>query len=231
MSTPGHNLPPAYDPAALAEVRERVEAFREGAAEWIAMSEISDPDTAAAHADFVGATRQLFEEAEAVRKAEKQPHLDAGRAVDDAFRPMADWLKSVKAKAAEVQKAWQTKERERRRAEKRELERQAREEAKAAQARADAGDASASVELAAAEKRADAAADAAENVRVQSRGAGRAVTLRKRTTARLVKPMQGFMAFKDHPDVTALLEKLAAAEFRAGRAPAGFERIEEEYAA
>ena len=95
MTAPiGHNNPPPHEAFALAadDLLTLVSDTLDG-------STVETDEQEAAVANLLDQARQLGKDAEAKRKAEKQPHLDAGRAVDEAYKPV---LAKVNAVADEI---------------------------------------------------------------------------------------------------------------------------------
>lgn len=92
----GSNNPPP-DEAAKDEIQSVVDAALASLAAPIISQ--NDCDRIANHRDRLA---KIFKEQESKRKAEKQPHLDAGSAVDAQYAPVLDKIKSTgeKVKAA-----------------------------------------------------------------------------------------------------------------------------------
>lgn len=91
-----HNQPP------IEAIKERTDDLIAAADVWLdKVPEIASEEQAGKAADFVGQLRAEYKATEAERKKEKQPHLDAGKAVDDAYKPVTARLE----KAAKVIKA------------------------------------------------------------------------------------------------------------------------------
>lgn len=235
----GHNSAPIIPDAIFDKVRD----FTDAAGAWLDLKEIDSQERSEKATDFVAGARSVFKEVDEARKAAKKPHDDAAQAVQDAFKPLLDKI----GKAGEVVKAlqadWLKREKAREEAERREREAAARaaEEAAArdlaeAQAR---NDVSGMVDAEAAHKAAakDAKA-AAKPVKAQAGSAtGGARTMSLRTTYRCEVESRGpaLATYRDHPEVIALIERLATAEVRSQRgekvAPNGFKLITEETAA
>lgn len=221
----GHNMPPAYDVDALEALKQRARQFADAAAEWKSLGEIQDDAQAERLNAFVAGAEAVGRDLETQRKADKAPWIAGGKAVDDAFKTVSGGLQLAIGAAKALRTAWLKKERDRLRREERARADAAREAAEAAEAkRAQAqarddmiGEAEAGEEAQAAARevgRAEAAADRAKP-RLATPG-GRTVALRKQRRARVQNSAVAFMQFKDHPDVVAVLEKLANAQLRAG---------------
>lgn len=89
--------------------------------------EVTNDDQDAALDGVMDDLRRIKKDAEAARKEEKQPHLDAGKAVDEAYRPVTTKCD----KAIEAVKRALTPYREAKQRERDEANRKAREEADA----------------------------------------------------------------------------------------------------
>lgn len=238
--TPGisHNRPPAVDPEVLADFEARAKEFAEAGGLWLDKGKINDAETAAKAGDFLRGARQLASQIEEARKKQKAPHIEAGKAVDAAFETVKKVIEKTASAAKKLLDAYAAEEAKRIAAEQAaaakaaaEARAKAEEEARAAAARNDIiGEAEAEAALKAAEK-AEKAAAKVETVKVGSAtGAGKALSYRTIRSARLKSPALAFSRYRDHPEVIALLERLATAEIRAKDGPDkidGFEIIEE----
>lgn len=89
-------IPNSDDPFAAkrAEIDAALAQFMDGARTYEDRGELND-DTAARANDFIAGAKRLLAEAEDARKAEKQPHLDAGRAVDASWERIKDRIHCV----------------------------------------------------------------------------------------------------------------------------------------
>lgn len=227
----GDNNPPT-------EPVELIPLEIEAATEWLAtVKTIKTQVEADIASNRVTNLRDLKKKAEAQHKAEKEPHLEAGRAVDKKYKPKIDDADvAVKGLLAAIT-VFQNAERAR-------LQKIADE--KAAKERAE-------WERQQAEARAKAEADAAasktpldeileqqpappppkaETVKVRSGGAsGKAVSLRTVKVATVVDYDKALMALKDHPEVRDLVQKLADRACKAGVPLAGVEYSTQQVAA
>lgn len=239
----GHNTPPPYDLDAFAEVQRKVDDFALTAGEWADLGKIDTEERAEKATDFIAGARAVYKEVDAARKAAKAPHDEAGKAVQAAFLPLlkvveraADtvktmqtaWLKSVK----EAEEAARRAEQERIRQEREEAERLAAEAA----ARNDiAGQVAAEEAMSAAEPAEKAAAKPATSRAGSATGGGRTMALRTTWRCEVENRGPALSYYRDHPEVIALIERLASAEVRAQTgeksAPQGFRLIKEEKAA
>lgn len=92
----GHNNPPADD--GLDDLRKQIDDAYGEARLWLDGERVANQDQADALATLYGILDKAGKLAESERKAAKQPHLDAGEAVDAAFKPLVD--KADKARKA-----------------------------------------------------------------------------------------------------------------------------------
>jgi hypothetical protein len=231
--TIGHNRPDAID--ALAD---RTGALIATANAWLDQcDEIANEDQAAQCKDFM---QQLGDEAkvvEAERKAQKAPHIAAGRLVDAAYSPLKIMLDKARDLLEPKVRAWLKKEQDRldaiARADEAEAMAKTQAEQEAQRRAAEANTVEAAVEAEGATKAAaDAAliADRAAKARAGTKGqfGGRAMTIRK-TRKIIVEDVMAVAAqFQDSEDLHDLLARLATAAIKEGREIAGirFEIIE-----
>lgn len=234
----GHNRPPPFDPDEVAALKAKVSQFADAAAEWKKAGVTTDEEAAELN-DFLAGSRKLFKQVDEARVAAKKPHDDAGKAVQAAFTPILDALE----RAGKIAKAILTdfaKEKaaklERERQEKEAAARAAQEEADRLAAQAEArDDIMGQIDAEAAKAEADRLAkEAAKPVKASvgsASGGGRTAALRKTTKARIVNLSQAFMHYRDRPEVSELLVRLANADLRGMEvktAPPGFETYDEE---
>lgn len=232
----GDNLPSDPHEAAKVEFAGARELVEEFLRKPIASQD--DADRAAVWAkqmnDIHGTVDRLF-------RAEKDPIVAAGRAVDDKFR----WREDAKSFATRLKRhtdAWlaelDRQERERRRkAEEAALaaQRAAAEAEKAKQAAVLVDDGEAERRKAEADRLAAAAAAAEREAQARPVYAGRTgakVSLRTYFVAKITDYPTLLMALKDTPEVREAVEKVAGSIARGkGPVPAGMERAEERRAA
>lgn len=209
-----HNNPPA--PAEqfqfqIDSLKERIAVFPE-----------INADNSGEANDLIRLCGNLSKEIDAHRKKEKQPHLDAGRAIDGTFNPLV-----ADAKAAP------NALRERLAAHLREQERKAQEEARKAQEEAERARIEAEAEkavsmpadedeieqhAAAKEVQAEAAAAQADKARTAKGSHGlMASGLKTKREVVVTDPVGLVRHFHKHPDVIELCHKLAKAQVRAAR--------------
>lgn len=168
-------------------------------------------------------------------KVEKQPHLDAGRAVDDKWRDLkeepADMGKRVKRHMDAFLLEQQRKERERQEAARREEERLRREAEEAARQASQADDEAAKAEAERLQKEADAKAKEAEARNAQAGRTGAKVALRTFVSAEITDYDALLMALKDRAEIKEVVVSLANRAARSGVDLPGMVRKEEQRAA
>lgn len=183
----GHNNPPA--PTPIEAARETLADLHLTAEQWFDGADIETDGQADEVSRIVDAARKAKTRFEADRKAEKQPHLDAGKAVDTAWKPLTDAADRIVEVGKAALTPWlQAKERA-----KREAEAEARRVADAAAEEARRLAAQTDGSLAAAQARDDAIeqaeaaqakADRAARDRAGAKGEGMGRTMSLRTTYR-----------------------------------------------
>ena len=214
----GHNQPPA------ATVKEQAD-------EWVEKLDalLGEPVTTlnqnSMHKILVDAGK-FRQGLEASHKAEKQPHLDAGRDIDDKFKPLIakinDKGKKVKAHVTAFLNEQQRKADEAQRLAEAEALRLAEEAEAAAESHdpvLDDDDDLEQTTAVAVEALAVAKAAVVETKQAgQLRGgSSRAMGLKTVRTAVITDIDKLFEHFKDHPDVVAVLQKLADKHVKAAK--------------
>jgi hypothetical protein len=212
--------------------------------EWASEKEIGDeilakPITTQQQANqaavFSKRIAQIAKKATDHHKVDKQPHLDAGRAVDEKWRGLkdepADLSRRIKRHMDDFLREEARKERERQEAARREEERLRREAEDAAAAALQSGTPDAAAEAERLEQEAAAKAKEAEARNASAGRTGARVSLRTFVSARVVDYEKALLALKDHPEMKALVETLANRAIRAGVPLDGVERHEEQKAA
>lgn len=240
----GHNGPPAASiPAVPAEMLEKVQNFSVTAGEWLDLKEIDNEARAVRCTDFLSGAKGLLSLIDDERKRQKKPHDDAAKAVQDAFRKSIDTVDFAIKRVGLIQTAWLKVEKaraeERKRQEKRDADEKARQAdraAREAEARNDvAGIAAAQAAQKDAAKEVKAAAAPVKAQAGSATGAGRTISLRTTWFADVQNINHAFVAYREHPEVRALLERLATADVRSQggekTAPQGFTLRKEEKAA
>lgn len=235
----GHNNPPIVPE----EITAKAKDFNEAAKAWLDLKVIDSQERAEKATDFIDGARKTFKLIDTARKDAKKPHDDAGKAVQDAFNPLLEAITRAADGVKAMTAVWLKKENDRVAAEnaaaaKKAAEEKAEADRLAAEAAA-SNDIAAQVEAEAAQKAAEAAQKAASKVEkvgaASSTGAGRKVSLRKHYTCTVDKIGPALSYYREHPDVIALIERLATAEVRGQDgekvAPQGFKLHVEEKAA
>jgi hypothetical protein len=237
-AVPGNNMPPA-DPFELCS--QKVEDLYGEARLWLD----GQPVESQAHADdlsnLLNMLRQAEKEAEAARKAEKEPHLEAGRQVDAKYKPLTDrcklatdGIKKALTPWLERQEAEKRAAAEKARQEAEEKARAAQEAARAAREAADLAQAEEASRLAdEAQKAQKVAAKAEKSHASASGGIGKAVSLRTVVEVELTDPNAAIRHYwsRAYPEFAALMTQLAERDARAGaREIPGFNVIEKKVA-
>lgn len=238
------NLAPADD--SLEGLRDAIDDLAREAERLIKAGAAKTEDEANQAADVANKLGTLRNRADKAREEEKRPHLQAGRDVDDKWRPIvtgADIYARLKEivvtpflKAALARKAAVELEARRVAAAAAEVARKAEEEAKIAAEAAErqAGGArdgeaaeAARVAQAEAERQAEAAheaqakAEAVASAPVTVGTRGRSVGLRSKTVVTIVDRAATLAFFADRQEITDLLQKMADRAIAAGIAVPG----------
>lgn len=235
----GHNAPP--EPTPFEACQERITALDAEAQNWFDGEPIANEAQAADVSRLLDEARKSAKEADGHRKVEKQPHMDAAKAVDDKWKPVITSAERVAEVAKGVLTPWLMAQEKA----KREAEEAARREAeaKAAEARrlAEQNDGT----LAAAKAR-DAAIEEAEKAqrlaaqaasdKAGAKGAGMARTVALRTVWRSLvedrRELLNHVARTRPDDLDEFLEQWAARAVREGaRSIPGVKVYEEKQAA
>lgn len=211
----------------LANIDARVDKFLKGAEVWSAREELDD-DLAARANDYLTGLRKLYAEIDGARKAEKQPHIDAGRAIDEKWSKR---IVRVEAAAHTVRelltKFLRAKQQKQREEAARLREAAAREEAARRAAEAEAENAQTVADKIAAKQRAAESEEAAREAaaiaqsldgpaRAESfTGAGNRRGLRRTYKPRLTSLPLALAHYRDEPKLAELLLTLAARDLRA----------------
>lgn len=190
----GHNRPPEptpYDEAIYSTLELRLTELADAGGAWLDKGPLETEEQAGRLVDALAQVKAHAKAIEDARKAAKQPHLDAGRAVDAAFERLAAPVKKLVDRLGSLLTAYQVEkqrrldeERRAREAEAARAEAAARKAAEEAAARNDViGAAAAEAAEAEARKAAEAAAKPVR-ARVESTtGGARTVGLRDYHTA------------------------------------------------
>lgn len=220
-SNVGHNSMTPFDEASHA-----VETLRVEAENWLDGEPIENRGQADAVAKLIDDARSAFNVAEKARKTEKQPHIDAGKAVDERFKPLKDQAETIGKGAKALLTPWLEKLETAKRAK----EAQARAEAEAKQKAADEAAAEAAknaTDLAAADeaaaeaaeaKKAQYASKAATSDKAAAKGGKRAVSLRTVREAEVVNASQflGWLWNNDREACEVFAAEMAGKKLRSG---------------
>lgn len=218
----GHNGAP---PSPLEIVTKEVEDIYGEAAQWLDGLTIDSQDLADGVAHLLTMLRAAEKHADEARKTEKQPHLNAAKVVDEAYRPIIDKAKLATETCKTALKPW-LKQQE---AEKRAAAEKARQEAEAkTQAARQAIQATDGTDLearAAAEelvndaKRAERVAARASNDTAKAGKLGRAVALRTSYRAEITdaKEFARYVWQRYREELTEFLTVLAQREVTKGQ--------------
>lgn len=234
----GHNNPP--EPTPLEQARETISLLDVEASAWFDGAPIQNERQADDVARLLDSARKAEKQFDTARKSEKQPHDDAAKAVDAAWRPVITDAKRIVEIAKAAQTTWLIKLD----SEKRAREEAARKEAdaKAAEARRLVEEADGSLSAAKARdaaieeaRKAEAAAHRAANDKANAKGAGmaRAVSLRTiwRSEVQDRRALLNHIAKRDPDALTAFVEDWAAKTVRSGVREIPGVRVYEERAA
>lgn len=216
---------------------EQIGDFVTRALDWFRKNGIKDKKSSDIAANYRAELLRLSKEADTAREKEKRPLLEASRAVDAKFKPLIEqasnaaneirdgltkWMRAEEARLQTEQQAKYDAERKAA-----EIARKAAEEQRAKQMADDpisvlTSDPEPLPEL----------PPAPEPVKVQAGGQrGRKTGFREVTKYVVTDYAAALGAVKDHPDVRAAVEKVCAAQAKAGAAVPGVETIIEKVAA
>ncbi|MCR8492793.1 hypothetical protein [Brucella anthropi] len=226
----GHNLPDDPHEALKLEFQAEKEL-----ADTFLKTPITTQEQADKAAVWSKKLAGIAKKATDLHKVEKQPSLDAGRAVDDKWRDLkeepADLSKKLKRHMDAFLIEQQRLENERRRKEQEEADRLRREAEERARAAEQGNDETALAEAEQLKAEASEREKAAQATNAHAGRTGAKVSLRTFVSARIVDYDKALVALKDHPEMKALVEQLANRAVRAGVEVAGVERFEEKRAA
>lgn len=219
----GHNNPP--EPTPLEAAKELISLLDVEASAWFDGEPIKNQKQADEVARLIDAARKAKQQFDKDRKAEKQPHDEAAKAVDAAWKPVIADAERILEIAKAAQTPWLIRLDE----EKREREEAARKEAeaKAAEARRLAQESDGSLAAAKARdaaieeaKAAEAAAQRAANEKAAAKGAGMSRAIGLRTTWRSIvedrRAILNHIAKTDPAALTSFVEDWAAKAVRKG---------------
>jgi len=215
----GDNNPPEDEFTLIS--REISDNYDE-AKNWLDGDAIASQDIAAGIVTLMRELQRQGKAAEALRKEEKQPHLDASREVDAKFKPLAEVVKRAVDACKTTLAPWEKQKRDAKEAADREARRiAAEEEAKAVAARQAAAGNIAEREVA--DANLEAAISASKKAKWESsKSAGtkvsgsRAVGLRTDYIPTLVDTLAAVSHYFDRPEIADVLLQMAKQDIRAG---------------
>lgn len=191
-----------------------IEDFKERCRTWF-HTEVT-ADNAGRFRDLIALGLDLEKKVETRRKAEKQPHLDAGKAIDEAHRPLLETVTKGREHLKKMLGAFMQAEERKRREEAEAARRAADEAARAAEERPDPF---AAFDAAKAQEKAKAAQETARapvNV-TSAEGTSRAAGLRSYWNVEVSDGAALVKHFATSPHMIEEARKLAAAQVRAAK--------------
>lgn len=226
VPTVGHN-------AGTLSLPEEIEDAAAQAVAWLTKTGIADKTGADTAANWRARLLDLGKQADKQRDAEKRPHDEAAKAVQAKWKPCIETATDAANRLRDALTQWMRAEEAKARAEaeaKRKLAeeaaRKAREVAEAAKAEAAARN------LPPPPEPVDVPLPLDEPVKIQAGGQrGRKAGLRTVTKYIVTDYAAALAHVKDHPDVRAAVEKVAAAQAKAGASVPGIETQTEQVAA
>lgn len=222
----GANNPPPYDADVVAAHEKRARELADAGGAWLDLGKIETEDQASKLNDFISQANKAMKSIEDDRKKAKQPHLDAGKEVDTAFKALATPLDTLIKKLKRPLSDYLTEKKRRedaRKEEEREAARKAQEEADRKLREAEArNDVIAQTQAEEAAKQAAKAAKQAEKparVNIASAtGGGRTMSSRTVYRAEIENANRAFSFFRDHefwgPKLIETMQRMAEAERR-----------------
>lgn len=234
----GHNQPPP--PTPIEEARETISLLDCEAANWFDGTPIANAKQAEDVARLLDAARKAEKQFDANRKAEKQPHDDAAKAVDAAWKPVITDAKRIVEIAKAAQTMWLIKLDNEKRAREEAARKEA--EAKAAEVRRLAAENDGSLAAAKARdaaieeaKKAEAYATRTAHDKANAKGDGMTRAIGLRTTWRASvedrRALLNHIAITAPEDLTSFVEEWAAKKVRSGARELPGVRVYEERAA
>lgn len=211
----GHNNPPVVDPAILDAAKAKVSEWADAAGEWLVRGRVDTDADASDLKDMIDGSRKVGKAIEDARKKAKEPHTEAAKAVDAAFRPLTAAMEKVVERLRPILTDFlgrkEAEECARRAEMAAEAERQRQEAARLAAAAAERndvlGETAAQLAAAEAEKLAEvAAAEVKVSVASASGGGSRATALRSRRVVGIDNLALAFLEVKDHPGVIEAIQ-------------------------
>jgi hypothetical protein len=222
----GHNQGPMT-------IAEEINDYAEHTLEWLRSTTIDSKPKADEAANRRAKLLELSKTADKERDEKKRPHLEAGRKIDAEYKPLVETATKAANAARDALTVYMKAEEARQRAEQEakrkaaeEVARKIREAAEAARAKAEAEN------MPPPEVPEVTLPMFDEPVKVQAGGQrGRKAGLRTITKYIVTDYAAALAHVKDHPDVRAAVEKIAAAQAKAGATVPGVEAQHEQVAA
>jgi len=216
---------------------EQIKEFASQALGWFRKHGVTDKKSSDMAANYRAELLRLAKSADGEREAEKRPHLEASRAVDAKFKPIIEEANSAANEIRDGLTKWMRAEEARLEAERQakyEAERKAAEIARKA-AEDQRAKQMAEDPIAALTSEPDPLPELPlppEPVKIQAGGQrGRKTGFREVTKYVVTDYAAALAHVKDHPDVRAAVEKVCAAQAKAGAAVPGVETKVEKVAA
>ena len=235
----GGNNPPLIEPELLSQCKAKVDEFSTKATEWLELGHIQNVEQSGLLVDFITGARQVTKRIDEARVTAKRPYDERSKAVQAAFAPMLDEIERCVARLKPMQAAWLKIEQARldaEREEKRRAAEQLRQQAEEAELLAKANNSiGGEIEAERLAKEAEEMQKSADrDVKAQAKsasGAGRTMSSRKIKVAQIENQNAVYMFFRDRPEVTDVLQRLANGAIRAGHDVPGITIQEVESAA
>ena len=224
----GANKGPAFNPDLVDALAAKAGKIADAAGAWKEAGKIESEEQAQKANDFLSGARQIFNEIEERRKAEKQPFLEAGREIDAAFNRVKETVERAATLVKPLVEAFLRDQEAKERALRAEQERKARAEAKDAErARRQAEERSDVLGQQEAEERAEVArgaeaeAQQAQSAKLESAtGGGKRTALRTYRSAQITDINQAMLHYRARPELSDTLLRLARADIRAAKGKA-----------
>lgn len=219
----GDNQPPPQDTAA--EMKGRTARLIDKTKAWLT-TDIEGDDSAGLVGDDINELSAHIKEVDAERSAQKRPHIDANKAIDAAFVPLADAARTLRDALKKKLGVYMDAKRERERKEAEAAAAEARrleEVAAEAEQKADQSfDLEEMLDAGGASKKAEEARSRANYLeraptRVRGAHSSRSRGFRKTWHAEVTDLDKCFAHYRENPKVRELLTSLASADARGGR--------------
>ncbi len=231
-SWPG-DVPTAGSNSAAMTLPEEIDDAATHALAWLQKNGITDKTAADTAANWRARLLDLSKQADKQREIEKRPHDEAAKAVQAKWKPSVETAADAANRLRDALTAWMRAEEAKARAEADAKRKMAEEAAAKARAIADAAKADAAARnMPPPPEPVDVALPFDDPVKIQAGGQrGRKTGLRTITKYVVNDYAAALAHVKDHPDVRAAVEKVAAAQAKTGVAVPGVETVQEQVAA